>query len=284
MTQSIVRYLIVSLLAYLVGHGVITQDIASQDTAICIKYAIIGLSLFGTIVWSYLEKKYKGVLSAYFPNTVGRTSPPASLIILLALAGGGCVLLTGCATSSGTLPAQFQNLTPPLSATDTKIVDGLMNFDSPAALLGIETGSATITSVTMYASIKSTATMDSDGLLLNGGGQELEAFTSGSVGSTSAVDDIFTGLKESASTTQSATNFAAIATALDGVLATGKAYITNAATSATNPSVAAYALTVFCDDVHAVGKGVCDATSQYASVTTLKLRLPVSQRLYALSL
>jgi hypothetical protein len=101
MLQSIVRYLVVSLFAYLVGHHVITQDIANANTAAWTNYAVIGLSVVAAIVWSYLEKRYKGVLTAYFPSSLGRTPPSGGVSLLLA-AGlvAGCVL-SGCATTAG---------------------------------------------------------------------------------------------------------------------------------------------------------------------------------------
>ena len=67
MLQSIVRYLIAYGLAYLVGHGVITKVIADQNIAALTNYAVIVLGILGTIVWSFLEKDYKGVLDKYFP-------------------------------------------------------------------------------------------------------------------------------------------------------------------------------------------------------------------------
>jgi hypothetical protein len=109
MTQSIVRYLIATALAYLVGHGVITQDIANANTAALTNYAIIFLTLIGTVGWSYLEKKYKGVLGLYFPpSNSSPTLPKASVIILLAVSLGAVSALSGC----GTFAAQTYTYTP----------------------------------------------------------------------------------------------------------------------------------------------------------------------------
>jgi hypothetical protein len=273
MIQSIARYLIALLLAYLVGHGVITQQIADKNVAALTNYLVIAVTLVGTLLWSFLEKKYKGVLAAYFPNTVGRTPPSANGIILLALAVGGCALLSGCAS---TLPSQFDNVTPPLSATDTKIVEGAAALDTPAALAGIESGASVATTAAMAVFIKQPSTMQTDGLLLYGCGQEMESLPSGSIDPT-AIDDIFTGAKANASTAASAASFAQLGTALDGLLGAGRTYVTQLASSSTNPSVAAYLVTVFGDDVHAAGKGICDATIAYApaaTTTRLELRLP----------
>jgi hypothetical protein len=165
-------------------------------------------------------------------------------LLIIGLTGIG-LSLAGCA---GSLPSQFANLNPPLSATDTKIVEGLATFDTPAAQLTIETGSGTITSVAMYTLISNPTTMDNDGLLLYGAGQEMQALPAGNVGSLTAVDDILTGVKANASTTQSVNNYATIAQGIDGLLGAAKTYVTNAASSATNPSVASYGLVVFGDD------------------------------------
>jgi len=228
--------------------------------------------------------RFKASTKVTLTNKGNGTLPPGvSGPLLLVLIGFALVnALTGCAT---TLPEQFQNVTPPLSTTDQKLVLGCESFDTPTALGTIRTSAGTIVSVTMYASIKQTSTMQSDGLLLYGAGQQLQSFTSGSVGSISSVDDILTGVRANASTTQSALNFAAIGEGLDGALATAKTYITNAATSTTNPQVAAYALTVFSDDVHAVGLGICDVTAQYVPTTSISqlppFRLTGEGTLYA---
>jgi cation transport ATPase len=92
MTQSIVRYLVLSLMSYLVGHKVITQEIADASTAAWVNYGIIIATVAGMAIWSFLEKRYKGVLSAYFPaSTLSRTPAPVKTLLALA-AGLACAL------------------------------------------------------------------------------------------------------------------------------------------------------------------------------------------------
>jgi hypothetical protein len=95
MTQSIVRYLVALLMGYLVNHHVITQAIADANTSAWVNYGVMGATLAGLILWSFLEKRYKGVLAAYFPasspNTLSRTPGPVKMLLALA-AGSACVL------------------------------------------------------------------------------------------------------------------------------------------------------------------------------------------------
>jgi hypothetical protein len=211
------------------------------------------------------------------------TSAIRGLSILLVLGVAGSAL-TGCA---GTLPSQFENFTPALTTTETKVVLGAAALDTPAALAGIESGSGALTSGAMALLIKQSSTMQTDGLLLYGCGQEMEALPSGSINA-GAVDDIFSGAKANASTTASAATLAQLGTSLDGLIGAARTYVTSLATSSSNPSVTAYVATVFGDDVHAIGKGICDATAQYAPVTAqLRLRLnflPPRQHLLCLDL
>ena len=266
LSKGILGSLVAAVVTIAGLFGLHLADLAPQILDAISKQIDATVTISGLVVAIY------GRIVATKAITLGRTPPPLHLLPFALALGGGCVLMTGCA---GTLPPQFNSppAAAPLSATDTKIVEGLAAFDSPAALLSIETGSGTVTSIAMYTLIKQPSTMQSDGLLLYGSGQEMQAITGGSVGSTASIEDIFSGLKANASTTQSATNYATIAQSLDGLLSAARSYVASAAASTTNPSVAAYAGTVFADDVHAAGKGVCDVTAQYAPVT-LSLRLP----------
>jgi hypothetical protein len=135
MIQSIARYLIAAFLAYLVGHGVITKQIADANTASMANYLVIAITLVGTILWSYLEKKYKGVLSAYFPNgnPLGRTPPSANVLLLGVACGAVCVLLAGCATSSTTAvttPTGTQTVSSQLVNAGYEIENFLQEFNT----------------------------------------------------------------------------------------------------------------------------------------------------------
>ena len=228
------------------------------------------LATFSTIV---------GRIRASKQITLGRTPPSVNSLLLLGLAtGAACVLMTGCAgvTGSGTIPSQFTNATPPLSSRDMAIVKQLTALDTSAALATIETSSATLTSIGMYVGIKQSATMSRDGLLLNGVGKVLQSPQAGTIPSANAVGNIVSGLAANAADTQSANNFTTLAQSLNGVTGLINTQINNLASQANNPSVAAYAAKVGEDVIAAVGKGICDATNQYATSGSAPVAAPAA--------
>ena len=124
MLQSVTRYLIAFGLAYLVGHGVITQKIADANVAALTNYTLIVLGIAGTILWSFLEKGYKGVLDKYFPPGKD-TLPPAARSLVLVLAPLAVVaFLVGCSGSTSPTPVPAPAPAPVAIAMPSSTVTG----------------------------------------------------------------------------------------------------------------------------------------------------------------
>ncbi len=205
----------------------------------------------------------------------------ATKLLAFLCIGVAALSMIGCA-GQAPIPAQFSSppAAAPLSASDTKIVQTFANLDTPASLATVETSAATATSLGMYIGIKQASTMQSDGMLLYGAGLALQDFTggSGTIPLASPVDDIMSGLKLSAADQQSADNIANLAQSFSGLLSIPYNWISSSASNASAPSVKAYGAKVLADNVHALGKGVCDVTSQYAALPKVSLRFELSER------
>jgi len=74
MRQSVSRYIVISVFAFLIGKGFITNEEASSYIPHFESFIALVLGTGGMVFWSWLEKKWKGTMP---PPPDKKVSPPA---------------------------------------------------------------------------------------------------------------------------------------------------------------------------------------------------------------
>lgn len=133
MIQSVIRYSLTLVLAYLVGKGVITQDQSNTIMPTLAQDLVIIATGVIAVVWSFFEKDAKGVLDAYFPSGKG-SLPPSIKSLVLVLIPVAAMSLVGCASTAGTtsLTTPTGSLAVPTKTLNTAntIANLLQNFNT----------------------------------------------------------------------------------------------------------------------------------------------------------
>lgn len=107
MLQSIVRYSVLALFAFLAGHGIISKDqITDATTNLVVNVLIASVTALGAIVWSWIQKeRAKAATStANIALPIKPVEPPqttSGTALPLAVAGAFCLalFLGGCSSA-----------------------------------------------------------------------------------------------------------------------------------------------------------------------------------------